>query len=423
MRFSTVGEWLGWQERLHPSAIELGLERVGVVADALGLRPPAYRVIAVAGTNGKGSCVAYLDACLRAAGHRVGRYTSPHLLRYHERIAVDDVCIDDAALCAAFATVDEARGDIALTYFEFGTLAALHHFRATGCDIAVLEVGMGGRLDATNILDADAALLVSVGIDHTEWLGPDRESIGFEKAGIFRHGRPAVCADPDPPRSVMDHANAIGAHWLRSGEHYRFRAGTESWSFEGLRMVHDDLPLPSLPGPAIQVGNAAAALAVLDALPDVFPGERGTVVAGISQARLRGRLECIRQRPEVVVDVTHNADGARALATALAGMPVAGRTIAVCAMFGDKAVAPTLKALDSQVDAWVVTGLDGPRGRDAAWMKEQAQAAGLHGTLEQAADTASALQRALALAGPADRVVVFGSFQTAAAALRYFDEP
>lgn len=421
MRFTTVDEWLRWQEHLHPAAIELGLERVGMVADALGLRLPAYRVITVAGTNGKGSCVAYLDACLRAAGHRVGRYTSPHLLRYHERIAVDDREIGDAALCAAFAAVDDARGDTPLTYFEFGTLAALHHFGGAGCDAVVLEVGMGGRLDATNIVDADATLLVSVGIDHTEWLGPDRESIGHEKAGIFRQGRPAVCADRDPPQSVIRHADAVGAHWLQAGVHYRFQSTRTSWSFDGLRLSYRDLPLPPLPGPGVQVGNAAAALAVLDALPALFPDSRDAFVTGLGLTRLRGRVERVRQHPAVIVDVTHNADGARCLAATLADDPVVGRTLAVCAMLGDKAVVPTLAALDSVVDGWIVAGLDGPRGRDAAWMADQAAAAGLRGPVNQAADVAAAMQQALAASEPDDRIIVFGSFHTAAAALRYLE--
>lgn len=422
MRFATVDEWLTWQEHLHPAAIELGLERVGVVAEALGLHRPSYRVITVSGTNGKGSCVAYLDACLRATGLRVGRYTSPHLLRYHERIAVDDKDIDDASLCAAFAAVDEARGDTALTYFEFGTLAALHHFGGAACDVVVLEVGMGGRLDATNILDADAALLVSVGIDHTEWLGPDRESIGYEKAGIFRPGRPAVCADRDPPQSVIKHADAVGAHWLQVGVHYHHQINGETWSFDGLRLNYTGLPLPPLPGAEVQVGNAAAALAVLDALPDLFPDSRETFVAGLGATRLRARVERVRQRPTVIVDVTHNADGARSLATTLTAAPVPGRTRAVCAMLGDKAVVPTLAAMDILVDDWIVAGLPGPRGRDASWMAEQASAAGLRGTVSLAPDVASALQQALSISRDDDRIVVFGSFYTAAAALRYFDD-
>lgn len=422
MRFTTVDEWLAWQEHLHPAAIELGLERVGIVADSLGIRPPSYRVITVSGTNGKGSCVAYLDAWLRATGLRVGRYTSPHLLRYQERIAVNDREIDDAALCAAFAAVDEARGDTALTYFEFGTLAALHHFGDAGCDAVVLEVGMGGRLDATNILDADAALLVSVGIDHTEWLGPDRESIGYEKAGIFRQGRPAVCADRDPPQSVIRHADTVGAHWLQAGVHYHACVTGAAWSFDGLRLSYTGLPLPPLPGPRVQVGNAAAALAVLDALPELFPDTRELVVAGLGATKLRARAERVRQRPTVIVDVTHNPDGARCLAATLAAEPVPGRTVAVCAMLGDKAVAQTLSALDEIVDDWIVAGLEGPRGRSATWMADQATTAALRGTVDQAPDVASALQRALAVTGDKDRIVVFGSFHTAAAALKYLGD-
>ncbi|MCA1799257.1 MAG: bifunctional tetrahydrofolate synthase/dihydrofolate synthase [Xanthomonadaceae bacterium] len=414
----TLTEWLAWQERLHPQAIDLGLERVAVVRDALGLAQPPYRVITVGGTNGKGSCAAWLTALLRAAGHRVGTFTSPHLIEYNERIVVDGVDAGDAELCEAFEAVDRARGDESLTYFEFGALAALHHFRESGCTVVVLEVGMGGRLDATNTLDADAAVVVSVGIDHTEWLGDDREAIGYEKAGIFRSGRPAVCGDPNPPRSLLDHVERIGAHLVLTGRHYGHTVhGDGSWDFRGLNTEYTDLPQPNLPG-FMQYGNAATALAALDAVPDLFPPDRDAVARGLVSARLRGRFERLSDTPRIVLDVAHNPDGARMLARQLAAEPVSGRRLAVCAMFADKQVEATLAALDAEVDHWLLAGLEGPRAATGAELAARAGRAGLHGSIEACIDVPTALARARALAAPDDRIVVFGSFLTVAAAMR-----
>lgn len=418
MRFNTLNEWLAWQERLHPQAIDLGLERVAAVRDALGLAKPPYRVLTVGGTNGKGSCAAWLTALLRAAGHRVGSFTSPHLVAYNERIAVAGVDADDAELCAAFDAVDQARGDESLTYFEFGALAALHHFRVSGCAVVVLEVGMGGRLDATNTLDADAAIVVSVGIDHTEWLGNDREAIGYEKAGIYRSGRPAVCGDPHPPRSLLDHAERIGAHLVLTGRHYGHTVHSDgSWDFRGLHTEYTGLPRPNLPG-FIQYGNAATALAALDAVPHLFPPDRDAVTRGLASARLRGRFERLSDAPRIVLDVAHNPDGARMLARQLAAEPVSGRRLAVCAMLADKQVEATLAVLDAEVDHWLLAGLEGPRGTTGTELAARAGRAGLHGSIEACTDVPAALARARALAGPDDRIVVFGSFLTVAAAMR-----
>lgn len=242
MRFTTLNDWLRWQETLHPRTIELGLDRVRTVLRRLRPAAPPFAVVTVGGTNGKGSCVALLDAILRAAGYRVGAYVSPHLLRYNERIRVDGVEADDETLCRAFARIDAARGDVSLTYFEFGTLAALECFREAGVEVAVLEVGLGGRLDAVNAVDADAALVTSIALDHTDWLGPDRDSIGHEKAGIYRSGRPAVCADPDPPPRLLEHARAIGARLLRVGLDYDFGRAGVTWRWRSDEARFDDLP-------------------------------------------------------------------------------------------------------------------------------------------------------------------------------------
>ena len=410
----TLDDWLSWQETLHPRSVDLGLERVTAVLHALDLRDPPYRVITVGGTNGKGSCVAWLTAYLAAAGERVGTFTSPHLVRYNERIAVDGVDVDDATLCAAFAAVDHARGETSLTYFEFSALAALQVFRDAGCTFAVLEVGLGGRLDATNAIDADVAVVVSVGVDHTDWLGPDRESIGFEKAGIFRAGRPAVCADPAPPASLVAHAAAIGARLIQVGRDYRYTVHADGrWDYDG---VYRGLPAPCLPG-AVQYGNAAAALAALVALPGRARPTQAAVVAGLARARLRARYERIDTRPEIIIDVTHNPDGARVLAAELAADRPAGRTIAVCGMLADKAITDTLAELDRVVDEWLFAPLPGPRGTRAETLAARAAEAGVAGRVTTCDSVATALSRARALARPQDRIVVFGSFLTVAAVL------
>lgn len=292
MRFATLDDWLGWQETLHPKAIDLRLERVRTVLQRLQPEPPAYTVITVGGTNGKGSCVAMLDSILRAAGYPVGAYSSPHLLRYNERIRINGVEADDAAICRAFARIDAVRSEISLTYFEFGTLAALELFREAGVDVAVLEVGLGGRLDAVNVLDADAALVVSIGIDHVDWLGADRDSIGYEKAGIYRAGRPAICADPDPPPRLLDFAQSLGASLRRVGRDYHFSQQENSWRWQSDTAQFNDLPLPALAG-VHQIGNAAAALAILDSLRDRLLVTAEAIRAGLTQTQLPGRFQII----------------------------------------------------------------------------------------------------------------------------------
>lgn len=412
MRFHSLSEWLAFQEQLHPSTINMGLERVRDTAERMGLALAPCPVFTVAGTNGKGSTASFIAAMLQAGGHRVGLYTSPHLVHYNERVMVDGVAASDEALCEAFNAVDHARADTRLTYFEFGTLAAMQHFRTQLCEVVVLEVGMGGRLDATNAWDADVAVVVSVGLDHMEWLGPDRESIGFEKAGVYRTGRPAICADPHPPTSLVNHANAINAHLVRVGEHYRFEVNADgSWDFHGLTRDYQNLPAPALSG-LVQYGNAAAALAALDASQGLQWDPRG-----LREVRLPGRLQTLQVHPQVVLDVTHNAEGARTLARQLAQEPVQGRTIAVCGMMADKPVAATLVALDTAVDHWVFASLPGPRGATAEMLLAHASEAAVHGTVEPVDSVEAAYERALALAGPDDRVVVFGSFVTVGAVL------
>ena len=364
----------------------------------------------VGGTNGKGSTVAFIEAIARAAGWKVGAYTSPHLLRYNERVRIDGQEVDDAALVAAFNAVEAARGQTTLTYFEYGTLAALHLFADAGLDLAVLEVGLGGRLDAVNIVDADVAVITTVDIDHAEWLGEDREAIGTEKAGIIRGWKPVILGETDPPSSVLRRAYLVGANAIRGGSDYFYEpidAQRWRWRDVGLRM---ELPTPALAGP-IQLANAGAAIA-LRALDKPVP--RAAWAAGIAAARISGRLQAFeRDGVQIRVDVGHNPQAAGQLARALKADVSAGRTLAVYAALQDKDAAGVVQALQDVVGAWTLAGLDGPRGQSAAQLQARlagtaAAGAQLAGSVEQA------LAQVLAQAGRGDRVLVFGSFHTAA---------
>jgi dihydrofolate synthase/folylpolyglutamate synthase len=404
----SLADWLAWQEGLNPKGIELGLERVRRVWDALGAPPPAATVITVGGTNGKGSAVAYCDAILRAAGYRVGTYTSPHLQRYNERVHIDGAEVSDDDLCSAFAAIDAARGDTPLTYFEFGTLAALWLFARAGLDAAVLEVGLGGRLDAVNLIDADVSLVTSVDLDHQGWLGDDRETIGYEKAGIFRAARPAVCGDADPPARLVEHATAIGAELQLAGREFRAVHHGEQWDFESQAQTRRGLPLPTLRG-SHQLANAACALAGLAAIAERLPVDQQAVRAGLLTAQLAGRMEVLPGDPVWLLDVGHNPHAAHALASTLADQFVAGRTYAVLAMLADKDPAGVVAALQGQVDHWLLAGLQDSRGMSGGQLRER-----LSADLPCAVftDVPAALAHVRSLAGTGDRVVVLGSFHT-----------
>lgn len=414
MRFTTLDDWLRWQETLHPRAIELGLERVRTVGRRLQPEPPPYPAITVGGTNGKGSCVALLEAMLRAAGYRVGAYTSPHLLHYRERIRIDGMEADDEALCRTFARIDAARGDHSLTYFEFGTLAALELFRETRVEVAVLEVGLGGRLDAVNIVDADAALVASVGLDHTDWLGADRDSIGYEKAGIYRPGRPALCADPAPPRRLVGHAEAIGALFQQVGRDYGFTRTGDTWRWWRGESHLDELPLPALAGEH-QVGNAAAALATLASLRDRLPVPAAAIRAGLARVRLPGRFQVVPGPVEWILDVAHNPPAAAVLADNLRARPRAGRTRAILGLLADKDAAGVIQALAGVIDDWCAVTLAGPRGRPGAELADLLRAAGARASV--AHDIPEACRLTQTAAQPGDRIVVSGSFHTVAPVL------
>ena len=418
-RFDRLEDWLDWQQRLHPATIELGLERVGRVLGRTGWRRPDVPVLTVGGTNGKGSTVALLDAVLRAAGLRVGTFTSPHLVDYRERIRIDGAMVAQAPLIGAFERVADALGPDSLTYFEFNTLAALLLFERAGLDALLLEVGLGGRLDAVNVVDADVAVVASVGLDHVEYLGPDVESIGREKAGIFRAGRPAIFGSPDPPRSVREEATRIGAELFVRGERFdgRLRDDGECWDFivDGVR-VHGALPLPALPG-RVQVGNAATALLALHLLPDRLPLDCAAIDRGLREVALPGRFQRVSDARgfEWVLDVAHNPAAARALADNLREMPVRGRTLAVCGMLGDKDVAGVVATLRSSIDAWYAATPEGPRAIDARELSERARREGIE--MRVGGEVASAMQLAAAAALAGDRIVVFGSFHTVGPAL------
>lgn len=414
MRFRDVAGWLAWQQVAHPVEVDPGLGRVGEVWRRMRL-PLAATVLTVGGTNGKGSACAYLDSILRAAGYETGLFTSPHLARYNERIRLGGREIEDPALLAAFEEIDAARGDISLTFFEWNTLAAFAAFAHARMDVAVLEVGMGGRLDAVNLLDADAAAVVSVGLDHREWLGSTVEAIGFEKAGIFRAGRPALFGGRHMPRSVAAHAAAVGARLRRIGTDFDYVERADGWDYVGFGSRRRELPLPALAG-VNQLGNAAVALAMLESVEPALLVPDEAVRTGLRAVRLAGRFQVIPGRPEWILDVAHNAEAAASLAASLAARTHAGRTIAVCGILADKDIEAIVAALAPQVRRWIAVGLDGPRALPPAELARRITQAGAQSVVA-VADVAAGLAQARVDCGPGDRAVVFGSFLTVGPAL------
>lgn len=421
MRFASLADWLDWQAGLHPKQIQLGLERVRGVWRALGDPPLDAPVITIAGTNGKGSCVAFADAILRAAGYRCGCYTSPHLLHYNERIRIDGEAADDARICAAFDRIDRARGDIPLTYFEFGTLAALLLFADAGLDAVVLEVGLGGRLDAVNLIDADVALITNIALDHEDWLGSDLESIGREKAGIMRAARPVVFGAADMPASIAEHAAAIGAELLRAGRDYRVQRASGQWQLVGTGVEHRALPEPGMHG-RVQIDNAAGVLVALGQLAARLPIDAAAVRAGLRDARVAGRFDVRPGRPTWVLDVAHNPAAATVLDGQLDELAVAGDRIALCGMLADKDARGIASALRGRFDRWLTIDLSAqPRGRDATEL-----AATLRDVLgDQRVDVGGSppevFATAAAAAGDDDQLVVFGSFVTVGAAMSWLE--
>ena len=412
-RFNTLSDWLSWQETLHPVAIDLGLERVADVADKLECLQPAPLVITVAGTNGKGSTLAMLESILRRAGYRTGCYTSPHLFRYNERLRVNGEAVDDQRWCDAFARIDASRGDASLTYFEFGTLAALDIMQRDTLDVALLEVGLGGRLDAVNIIDADVAIVSSIDLDHMEWLGDTREAIGFEKAGIFRAGRPAICGDACPPDSLQQVAADTGARLQVLGRDFQVRHRGKRWHWQGSNSHYQDLPWPGLPG-VHQLANAASALAALETVGDRLPVSEAAVSAGLKWVQLPGRVQILPGKVEQVLDVSHNAQAALALVDALRHRHLSGTTHAVIGMMRDKDVSAFVEALADHIDHWYPVGLDCERALAPEQLAEALRNAQVSRPLTPCDSVVEALAALENRVQGGDRVLVCGSFYTVA---------
>ncbi len=413
-RFDTLADWLTWQETLHPKAIDLGLERVRTVANRLGVDKLPNPVISVGGTNGKGSSVAFLAAIYRSAGFSVGTYTSPHILRYAERICLNDQPVEESALCRAFNAIDKARDAISLTYFEWGTLAALLLFHEAKPDVIVLEVGLGGRLDAVNLIDADTALITGIGLDHTDWLGPTRETIGFEKAGIFRPHRPAICADPDPPVRLLNYAEQINAKLYLVDRDYGYTETATGWTFWYGTERHA-FPPPTLLG-AHQRSNAAAAVMTVKTLHPRLPVSHDALTTGLVNAHLPARFQILRREAEWIFDVAHNPQAAVALANTLAQRPCNGKTHAIVGMLRDKDAQGFAQALAPVVDQWHAVGLPGFRGQSAQQLASAIQAVSVL-PIRLHVQVADACQYLPNVIQPFDRIVVCGSFLTVAEAL------
>ncbi|MEC4721049.1 bifunctional tetrahydrofolate synthase/dihydrofolate synthase [Noviherbaspirillum sp. CPCC 100848] len=420
MQPATLADWLTLLETMHPKAIDMGLERVGQVRDRLGIRFDCP-VIIVGGTNGKGSTCAMLEAILLQAGYRVGLYTSPHLIDFNERARINGEPASDDMLTQQFAAVEAQRGGVSLTYFEFTTLAILRLFAQSGLDAVILEVGLGGRLDAVNVIDADVAVVTSVDIDHTEYLGDTREKIGFEKAGIFRAGRTAICGDPVPPQSLLDHAQAIGADLWLFGRDFNYSGDKQQWSYGGRGQRRNSLGYPALRG-ANQLLNASAALAALEALRHRLPVGAQEVRTGLAVVDLPGRFQVLPGRPTVVLDVAHNPHAAATLAQNLDNMGFHPYTYAVFGAMQDKDIDGVIEKLKDRIDHWCLADLPLPRAASADYLKQKLLDAGIvpqtgagaERSIETFASPATAFANARSRAGENDRIAVFGSFLTVA---------
>ncbi|WP_041702968.1 bifunctional tetrahydrofolate synthase/dihydrofolate synthase [Pseudogulbenkiania sp. NH8B] len=411
---TTLPEWLSHLESLHPVTIEMGLERVRRVRDAMGLAPRCP-IVLVAGTNGKGSVCAMLSTMLNRAGFKVGTYTSPHLLRYNERVAIDMQPVSDDLIVQGFAAVEAARGETSLTYFEFGTLGAVKTFVDQDVDVMVLEVGLGGRLDAVNVFEPDVSVVVSVDLDHQAILGDNREDIGFEKAGVFRAGKPAICADANPPQRLLDHAAEIGADLKLYGRDFGFNKLENQWSFRMGEVFRHALPFPALRG-SYQLVNASTALAVLDCLKEKLPVSIGAVKRGLLEVDWPGRFQVLPGRPLVILDVGHNPHAVKAMVANLKKLAFAENRYAVFSMLADKDLDAVVELARGEFDGWFVGGLDMPRGQSGAQLAERLAGLGVRNV--NVYDTvAEAWAAALSAAGENDRIVAFGSFHTVAAVL------
>ncbi len=420
----SLNEWLAHLETAHSNGlIDMGLSRVGDVKVAMNLQPTCPMIV-VAGTNGKGSTCAFLTQIYVQAGYRVGTLTSPHLIQFNERIAINGKAVDDATIVASFERIEQARGEISLTYFEFNTLAAVDIFQQHQVDVMILEVGLGGRLDAVNIFDADCAIVTSVDLDHQHFLGDTIEQVAFEKAGVYRAGKPAICGQNPPPHSLQQHAHEIGADLLVFKQDFDFtKLDNQQWSFRfsgkfsgslKTRNRHA-LPIPALRG-SYQLNNASCALAAIECLHERLPVDIGAIKRGLLLAENVGRFQVLAGRPIRVLDVGHNPHAARALRQSLLALPFAQNRMAVFSMLSDKDIDAVLDILKDQFDEWYIAPLHMPRGRDLANL----QAAFAQHAITQIKtfdNIETACKAALSAATENDRIVVFGSFHTVAEAM------
>ncbi len=420
MSMATLEDWIRYIERVNPKSIDMGLDRVERVRRVLRL-DPGFVVVTVGGTNGKGSTCSMLEAMLMAGGYRVGCYTSPHLLRINERFRVGGVEMPDRRLIHAFDLVEQARGDVELTYFEYTTLAAMILFQRADLHVAILEVGLGGRLDAVNAFDPDCAIVTSVAMDHMEYLGDTLEKIGFEKAGIFRPERPAIFGNPLMPESVREHAQAIGARLFRYGVDFTAeRDGDAGWRFVDHHMGHAlDLPLPGLAGEH-QIANAAACVAALGHLKPLLPTAPAAMAEGIRRAQPGGRFQRVLDTPEVVVDVAHNPHAVATVAGNLHRAPSRGRTLAVFGIMRDKDVRGVLELVRNAFDEWWIPDLAVPRALPPDELAGLMAELSVSGAVHITATAEDGIVAALQSARPEDRIMVFGSFVLAGAALHFF---
>ncbi|NOQ81933.1 MAG: bifunctional tetrahydrofolate synthase/dihydrofolate synthase [Methylophaga sp.] len=419
MRFESLPEWLHWQETLHFTEVDPGLERIGQVWRALdGSSKLPFTVITVAGTNGKGSSVAMLESILRAAGYKTGTYTSPHILTYNERICIDNQPCSDDEICIAFDKIDTARDKVSLTYFEFATLAAVDLFRENKIDVAILEVGMGGRLDAVNLFDTDIALITPISLDHTAWLGDNREKIGKEKAGIIRQDTPVVCSEKTPPESVLLYAKELSSPLYQADKEFSFIKYDDCWQWSNSEYVWNDLPIPALEG-QYQLQNAVAVLQVISLLMEVgYSISKQQIKVGLTTVKLAGRFQRIPGDIELILDVTHNEQGARNLAELLMKTQPTGRTLAVVGMLKDKDAAMVASILNPSIDMWFAASLDGSRGMTSEQLSQQLSQYIEWDKIKQADTVELAYKKAWAIANKGDRILIFGSFHTVEAILR-----
>lgn len=418
MRFNSVEEWLKWQEGLHAQGIELGLDRCSKVAHDMELLSPKFITVSVAGTNGKGSSIEIIAAILKDSFYKVGCYTSPHLIKYNERIRINGVQVTDQMLCESFNRIDNVRKNISLTYFEFGTLAALDIFHQVGIDIALFEVGLGGRLDAVNCIDANIALITSIDLDHIEWLGTDRESIAYEKAGIFRDNQSAVCSDLNPPMALFEHAKKVGTILHTIDKDFHYQLFQDSWSWQCNDIAYLDLPCPSQYN-VCQVQNAAGALMVLYLLRDRVNIDITLIKQGLQSFNIAARFQMIAQEKRIILDVAHNNQAAENLMNNLKRLPSQGKIHLIIGMLKEKDHAGFLSRLIDITDYWYTLTISTPRGSNSRVLKKKLLDLGVTVPISEHANISDAFSRVDAHFQLHDTIVVTGSFISVGKAIKY----